>query len=93
MSLFLPWNDLIRRVAVAAGSATALITLLQPAPVRVACLRGGLAWVAVRLLGWFIGGVLRQVEALEQREAERLAVQLWEADQAAEAEQAKGGAS
>ena len=65
MSLFTPWNDLIRRIAVAAGSGTALITLLQPAPVSVACLRGGLAWVAVRLLGWFVGWVLRMMETLD----------------------------
>jgi len=65
MSLFTPWNELIRRIAVAAGSGAALITLLQPAPVSIACLRGGLAWVAVRLLGWFIGWVLRLMETLD----------------------------
>lgn len=91
MSLFLPWNELMRRVAVAVGAGAALIALLQPVPVWVACLRGGIAWGAVRLTGWFIGVVLRKVEVLERQQAEREARALWEADQAAQTQSASGG--
>ncbi len=83
----------MRRFAVAAGAGTALIALLQPVPVRVACLRGGMAWLGVRIAAWFIGWVLRQIDTLEHKQAEREARQLWEADQAAEASGSQGGAS
>jgi hypothetical protein len=39
-----------RRLAVFAGALTALVALLGDVPVRIACLRGALALVAVLLL-------------------------------------------
>jgi len=74
MSNFSTWNDLIRRWSVAVGSVTALVTLLQPAPVSVACLRGGVAWVAMRLGGWAIGWTLRKIDELEGQAAAKLAL-------------------
>lgn len=46
-----------RRGAVATGAAVALISLLARAPVRVACLRGGLALLACLL----VARVVRQL--------------------------------
>ena len=54
------WMALGHRVAVAAGAACGLISLLWDAPVATAALRGGLTWFAVlahfrlsaRALGW-----------------------------------------
>jgi len=40
-----------RRLAAFAGALTGLVSLLHGVPVRVACLRGALAFAAVLLLG------------------------------------------
>lgn len=41
------WTALGHRLAVTVGAATALIGLLRHVPLRFACLRGALAWLAV----------------------------------------------
>ena len=46
-SLRLAWRPFGRRVAVAAGSLVALISLFYHVPVSVASLRGGLAFASV----------------------------------------------
>ena len=43
-------TSLARRLAVAAGALTALVSLLHDAPVRIACLRGALAFAAALLV-------------------------------------------
>lgn len=43
------WTSLGQRLAVALGAATAVVSLLWDTPVRVACLRGGAAWLALLL--------------------------------------------
>ena len=60
-------------MAVFAGSGTALITLLQHAPARVACLRGAMAWFAVLVLGKGTAWVLQRVEELSAQAARELA--------------------
>lgn len=46
-----PLRALFQRAAVFAGAACALVGLWHGVPVRVACLRGAAAWVAVVFLG------------------------------------------
>jgi len=41
------WQALTKRLAVAAGSLAALISLLHHAPASIASLRGGVAWIVV----------------------------------------------
>jgi hypothetical protein len=60
-------------MAVFAGSGTALVTLLQHAPARVACLRGAMAWFAVLVLGRATAWVLERVETLSAQAAKELA--------------------
>ncbi len=61
-------------MAVAIGSAAALLSLLSHAPVRVACLRGGIAWFCVLLVGKSVAWLLDRMASLEaQREARRVA--------------------
>lgn len=43
------WRAAGRQIAVIAGSATALLSLIQHTPVRIASLRGALVWSAVLL--------------------------------------------
>ena len=55
-SLQSSWRAITRRLAVAAGSLAALLSLLHHVPVSVASLRGGAAWLLVLVLsrlGWF----------------------------------------
>jgi hypothetical protein len=50
------WRAITRRLAVAAGSFAALLSLLHHVPVSIASLRGGAAWLVVLALsrvGWF----------------------------------------
>lgn len=50
------WNALAARVAAIAGVVAALLALFHEAPVSRACLRGALAFIAVRLVaraGWW----------------------------------------
>lgn len=49
------WLSLVRRVGVATGALVALTALLVHAPLHVAALRGGLAWLAVVLCGRAVG--------------------------------------
>jgi hypothetical protein len=49
-SLQAAWLAFGRRAAVAGGALAALVSLLFDAPVRVASLRGALAWLALRVL-------------------------------------------
>ncbi|MFT4649308.1 MAG: hypothetical protein ACI9X4_002547 [Glaciecola sp.] len=61
-------------MAVFAGSGTALVTLLQHAPARVACLRGAMAWFAVLVLGRGTAWVLGRVETLSAQTTKELAL-------------------
>ncbi len=72
-------------MAVFAGAGTALVAILQHAPVRVACFRGAIAWIAVILLGKGTGWVLGKVEVYSAQAAKELA-------RAQAAEQDGGGA-
>ena len=44
------WQAFGHRAAVVAGALAALAALIVHAPVRIACLRGALAWAAVLLV-------------------------------------------
>lgn len=54
----LPVRALFQRAAVAVGALCALVALWNEVPLRIACLRGALAWVAVVFLGVVWQGVL-----------------------------------
>ncbi len=60
-------------MAVFAGAGTALVTLLQHAPARVACMRGAMAWFAVLMLGKGTAWLLERVEGLSAKAARELA--------------------
>lgn len=53
-----PLRALFARAAVFVGAGSALLSLLSGVPVRIACLRGAGAWVAVLALGAIWTGVL-----------------------------------
>ena len=52
------WTALGHRVAATLGASTALVSLLFDASLRIACLRGALAWLALLLVtragGWLL---------------------------------------
>ena len=48
---FIPMKALFQRAAVFVGALCALVGLWNGVPVRIACLRGAGAWVAVVFLG------------------------------------------
>ncbi|MDF1839114.1 MAG: hypothetical protein P1V35_14700 [Planctomycetota bacterium] len=73
MSILSTWKAWNLQMAVFAGSGTALVTLLQHAPARVACMRGAMAWFAVLLLGKGTAWVLERVEILSAEAAKELA--------------------
>ncbi len=56
-------------MAVLAASVAALLALLWHVPVRVACLRGGIAWLGVILVGKVVGMILQQVGKLDEQRA------------------------
>ncbi|MEZ5973473.1 MAG: hypothetical protein R3F17_01405 [Planctomycetota bacterium] len=72
MSPLIVWNAWKSQMAVFAGSAAALLALLQKAPVHIACLRGAGAWLAVTLVGRLVSALLERVE---QSDAERAAAE------------------
>jgi hypothetical protein len=74
MSILSTWKAWNLQMAVFAGSGTALVTLLQHAPARVACLRGAMAWFAVLLLGRGTAWVLGRVETLSAQTTKELAL-------------------
>ena len=45
------WTALTHRAAAVVGALTGLVSLLSDVPVANASLRGGLAWIAVSILG------------------------------------------
>lgn len=55
-SFLAAWQPFGHMVATGLGSAVALLSLFVDAPVRVACLRGAIAWASILLLtrvgGW-----------------------------------------
>jgi len=61
-------------MAVFAGSATAILSLLWHAPVQVACLHGGVAWLGVVLVGKSVGWFLERADALDRRQSHQRAV-------------------
>ena len=73
MSILSTWKAWNLQMAVFAGSGTALVTLLQHAPARVACLRGAMAWFAVILLGKGTAWAIDRVETLSAQAAKELA--------------------
>ena len=56
------WRALAGRTAVLVGAATALCALLADAPVRIACLRGFVAWLGVIALSRMFGYAFREAE-------------------------------
>ena len=63
------WRSFAHRIAVAGGSLVALISLLHHVPLSTACLRGGAAFVAVRLVAR--AGLFALERALASAPAER----------------------
>lgn len=53
-----PLKALFQRAAVFVGAGSALVSLWSGVPVRVACLRGAGAWIAVLVLGAVWNSVL-----------------------------------
>lgn len=53
------WRALSNRAAVCVAAATALCALIANAPVHIACLRGGVAWVGVLVLSRMFGYALK----------------------------------
>lgn len=69
-SLEMIWSALSRRAAVLVGAATALCAMIADAPVSIACLRGGVAWIGVLAISHMFGYAFRDVEreTLEKEE-------------------------
>lgn len=53
-----PFQALFQRAAVFVGASSALLSLWSGVPVRIACLRGAGAWIAVLFLGAVWNSVL-----------------------------------
>ncbi|MCA9002599.1 MAG: hypothetical protein KDB61_11795 [Planctomycetes bacterium] len=73
MSILSTWKAWSLQAAVFAGSATALVALLQHTPPWVACMRGAGAWLAIILLGKLFALALNKVEALSAESAKDMA--------------------
>ena len=74
-SLEAAWLGFGQRVAVAAGAAFALLSLLFHVPVWVAALRGGLLflalWMVVRATLWLVAAMRADAQQIERRNTPR----------------------
>ena len=60
------WMSLMGRLAVCTGSLTALTSIWTHVPLPQACLRGGLAWLAVLAIGKGFAALAKRTEPAKQ---------------------------
>ena len=65
------WSTLMVRIAAGAGATVALCAVLADVPVRIACLRGALTFLGIKVVAsWGLRGIQRNQRVAEVSEVD-----------------------